>query len=416
MVNLEVPDAGEVADHDGPRPTVQVKYVDTNDGGLWVTWRWEHALDRPRIWGIQPPQVAGALDAFRQALPTPGSGETVRDALRRSWRVLGDAMRERQVSGALAAALVPAPLGAELDQFLLRGKRPHLRIQASPALAAVPWEALRADDGGRLVQSCDVSGLLPASVRGSAARLVTPPRPGGTVVATVNPVVPGEIDGLGPVTRRSEPLLESMLAALGDRLRGPAEGPVRSHVNREQLREMLATAARYLYVGHARSGAYALATSLHLTDGPEAQGRAPLVGGLHRPLTAADIALDGSWVVPSRVALLACASGGDAAYADPAGLVAAFTMRGAEYVTAARWTLPTDAGVEMLATASGPDPDATPAQNLARAVVAVDAAHESTDPVATLGAWQRDQADAWDRTGDPAYSPVVWAALTTAWS
>ncbi|MEL7975154.1 CHAT domain-containing protein [Isoptericola sp. F-RaC21] len=418
MVSLTVPGVQDVAEHAGTRPTVQVKYVDTNSGGLWVTWRWEHALDRPRLWGIQPAQVAGALAAFRPAVPDPAAGESLRDAMLRSWRVLGDLDREKEVAWALAGALLPQPLGAELNHFLERSLRPHLRIQASAALATVPWEALRVDEGERVVHLADVSMLLPASVRNAPTRAVTPPRPAGPVVATVNPVVPGAIDGFGPVTRRSEPLVERMLAGLGDRLRVTTpEAPVRSLVNRDQLRTLLADAGRFLYVGHVTQGAHALGTSLHLTDGPEAHGRATLVGGTHRPLLASDVALDG-WVVPSRVALVACASGGDAGYADPTGLVAAFASRGAEHVTAARWTLPTDVGIEMLAASSlGPasTESSAPYENLARAIVAVDAAHEADDPVAALGAWQREQADAWERTGDPAYSPVVWAALTTAW-
>ncbi|MCP2267238.1 CHAT domain-containing protein [Promicromonospora thailandica] len=406
MVSLLTPDLAEIADLPGGRPTVQVKYVDTSDGGLWVTWRWEHALDRPRLAGIQPPLPA--LAALRAAAPRPADGETVPDALRRSWAVLGDVDQEMRLAEALAGALFPAPLVAELEHF--RARRPHLRVQGSPALAVVPWEALRVDDGERLVHRCDVSLLLPASVRGSRTRTPAPHRPGGPVVAAVSPVVPGAVASLEPVMRTSEPLVEAMLAGLGDRLRGtPAEGPVRSHLDRERLRELLADAARFLYVGHVSAGTYALGTSLHLTDGPEARGRAPLVSGVHRPLLAADVALDG-WAAPSRVALVGCASGGDTAYADPAGLVAAFTARGAQYVTAARWALPTDAGLDAL-TGSG-----TRSEAFARAVVAVDAAHEAADPVAALGAWQREQAEAWERTGDPAHSPVVWAALGTAWS
>ncbi|MFE7506933.1 hypothetical protein [Promicromonospora sp. NPDC057488] len=118
--------------------------------------------------------------------------------------------------------------------------------------------------------------------------------------------------------------------------------------------------------------------------------------GTHRPLLAADIALDDSWMVPSRVALIGCSSGGDAAYVDPTGLAVAFTIRGAQYVTAARWILPTDT---RLATLALPPPAPAPGdngtlQNLTRAVVAVNAAHEATDPVAALCTWQRAQADA----------------------
>lgn len=391
----------------GEDPTVQVKYVDTAEGGLWVTWRWQDALDEPRLWGVPPPLPA--LDAWRRAVPRPSDGEPVRDALRRSWAVLGDVEQETALTGALTAALVPPRLGAELEHRFAQGLRPHVRVQASPALAAVPWEALRIDDGERLVHRCDVSVLLPASIRRSPARVPSPVRPGGPVVATVDPVVPGGVAGLEPVLRRAEPLVEAVLARHGDRLRGaPAEAPVRPRTSRTQLREHLADAARYLYVGHVTAGAYALGTGLHLTDGPEAAGRAPLVDGVHRPLLAADIALDG-WTAPARVALVGCSSGADTAYADPTGLVAAFTARGAEHVTATRWTLPTDTGLEVIAGVTGIDA-------FARAVVAVDAAHEAADPVAALNAWQREQADAWERTGEAAFSPIVWAAFGTAWN
>ncbi|MFC6506960.1 hypothetical protein ACFQBY_00635 [Promicromonospora citrea] len=151
--------------------------------------------------------------------PRPSDGEPVRDALRRSWAVLGDVEQETALTGALTAALVPPRLGAELEHRFAQGLRPHVRVQASPALAAVPWEALRIDDSERLVHRCDVSVLLPASIRRSPARVPSPVRPGGPVVATVDPVVPGGVAGLEPVLRRAEPLVEAVLARHGDRLR-----------------------------------------------------------------------------------------------------------------------------------------------------------------------------------------------------
>jgi hypothetical protein len=108
--------------------------------------------------------------------------------------------------------------------------------------------------------------------------------------------------------------------------------------------------------------------------------------------------------------LIACESGGDTRFAEPSGLVTAMVHGGAEYVASTRWTLPTDAGLTHLV----PDFPATPV--LGPAVVAVDAAQSAADPVRALGEWQRDQATHWERTGDPAYSPVIWAAFTTAWA
>lgn len=422
-MTLTYPDTAEVM-ADVARPTVQLKYVDTADGGLWVTWRWEHALDKPRIWGIQPQQIAGAMAAFDQAVPQPRAGEQIDQALRRSWALWGDAEREKQVMWALSASLTPHAFAVEVNGFLTAGKRPHVRIQPSRRLAAVPWQALRVDEGERMVHNVDVSTLLPASVRNSRKRPESRWDGAAPVVATIDPEVPGRIPGLGPVLRAEEPIVAEALGGLGAR----AVGAPREAVSREQLRARLRDAGRWLYVGHVTAGAYGLDSRLHLTDGPAAAGRADVISGVHRPLTAGDIALGGTgspgdegdsgeWLMPNRVALVACASGGDASYADPTGLVAAITSRGADVVTSARWTLPTDVGLEWLA-AGGLGPTSTessaPFHAFARAVAAVDAAHESADPAAALSAWQREEADAWERTGDPEHTPLIWASLTTA--
>lgn len=85
---------------------------------------------------------------------------------------------------------------------------------------------------------------------------------------------------------------------------------------------------------------------------------------------------------------------------------------GAEHVTAARWTLPTDAAFAAAALRRGTGEAAA----FSAAVAAVDAAHEAPDPVAALGAWQRDQAERWAATASPAYSPLLWAAFATTWA
>lgn len=412
MVSLEYPRVDDVI-ADVERPTAQVKYVDTSDGGVWVTWRWEHALAAPRIWGIPPQAMAGALAAFGPAVPEPSGAESADDALRRAWGVWGDVEREKRIAWALACALIPHALGEELNRFIAAGRRPHLRIQPSRALAAVPWQALRVDEGERVVHNADVSTLLPVSICHSARREATPWLPGASVVAAIDPPVPGRLPGLGRVLRAEEPIVEEAFAALGDRL----VGAPRAALSRTQLRERIDGAGRLVYVGHVSAGEYGLDTRMHLSDGPESSGRAELVSGLHRPLTAGDIALGDDWRMPARVALIGCASGGEATYADPTGLVAAVTMRGASIVTAARWRLPTDVGLEWLA-AAGLGGSATessaPFHAFARAVAAVERAHEADDPVAALSAWQRAEADAWERTGDPAHTPLVWGALTTA--
>lgn len=400
----------------GDRATVQVKYVDVGD--LAVTWRWEHAPAEPRAVVIARTDVQPALDALAQACPSPLAGENVAAALARAWAgPFGDRGREIDLSAALAGALIPFPLAAELNVLVLCGIRPHLRIQPSPSLAQVPWEALRVDEGERLVHNADASMLPPASVRNAARRKVSPADPDGRVVAVVDPVVPGGGRGLGPVLGpvTADSAIGAALLDLGDRLIDHADaGPTplsRVRIDRDRVESLLAGAARFLYVGHVTTADHGLDVRLHLSCEASTTGRAALVGG-HRPLTAADIAFghvdDRPWRVPNRVALIACNSGGDSGFAEPSGLVAVMVARGAEHVTAARWTLPTDAGLTTIAGV-----DVTPFSD---AVVAVNAAHEAPDPVVAMAAWQRERADAWESTGDAAASPIVWAALTTSYA
>lgn len=403
------------------RPAVQLKYVDA--GPLHLTWRWEHAPEEPRIAGLPRAMVRGPLDALARALPSPLPGETTEQALDRSLRggPLLDPAREQALAEDLARVLFPAPLAAELNELLGRGVRPHLRIQPSPSTARVPWEALRLSAAERLVHVCDVSLLPPATVRNARGRRVSPWRPDGPVVGVLDPRVPGFADAsplgsvLGPVGAGSA--LAALADALGPRL-VPA-GPTafrRDDLDRDTVERALADATRLLYVGHVTAADHGLGTRLHLCCGTGTAGRASPVGA-HRPLTAADIALGHRpdrprpWRLPNRVALVACESGGDARFAEPSGLVAAMVHGGAEYVTATRWVLPTDAGLAALV--PGLAAGATP---FADAVVAVNAAHESAAPVPELAAWQEERARRWDRSGDPADSPVLWGGFSTAWA
>ncbi|MFP3786282.1 hypothetical protein, partial [Burkholderia sp. SIMBA_024] len=123
-----------------------------------------------------------------------------------AWQVWGDVEQEKRLSAALASSLIPGGLAAELNHFLMRGLRPHVRIQPSPAIGSVPWEALRIDEGERMVHCSDVSTLLPASLRNSPRRAAA--AAGERAVRVVNPVIPGRIPSLGSVLREREPLLE----------------------------------------------------------------------------------------------------------------------------------------------------------------------------------------------------------------
>ena len=411
---------------DRAQPTVQVKLVDA--GELYVGWRWEHRLADTRAVVLPRAQVQPLLDELAMALPTPFAGESVAEALRRSLTngPLRDPTTEIDLMTRLAQAVIPQELAGELNLVLAGGMRPHVRIQPSWSTGQVPWEALCVDvDGERFVDNGDLSVLPPATVRNAPERRVSPWRPDAPVVGVLDPALPGFGDAsdlgsvLGPVPVDSP--LRAMVAGWGDRaVTAPAGATDRStvfrrrDVDRDALSAMLAGAGRLVYLGHVTTAEYGLDARLHLSCGPDTTGRAALVGP-HRPLTAADLVLGhrpgtpGGWTMPNRVALIGCESGGEVRFAEPVGLVAAAIHSGAEYVTATRWTLPTDTGLRRFV------PGAELAGALPDLVAAVDATHRSDAPVAALNAWQRDQAAAWHRTGAIEHSPVMWGALSTTY-
>ncbi|MEU6250397.1 CHAT domain-containing protein [Glycomyces sp. NPDC047010] len=381
------------------RPTVQLKLVDAD--GLFYSWRWEHDLGAIQNIMVEPGRVQPALDALAEALPTPLPGETVDQALQRSLTgPLTDRGREAGLATALAASLIPFQLAMEMNALLEQGLRPHVRIQPSLSTAQVPWEALRVDEGERFVTNADVSVLPPATVRNAPERRRTAWDPDGEVVTVLDPKIPGAGRDLGSV--------------LGDDSGLKDLGSLREVIDRDALEPRLADAARFLYVGHVTTSKHGLDARLHLSCGPGTTGRAAVVNG-HRPLTAADLLLGhrpgpaAPWRMPNRVALIACESGGEVRFAEPVGLVAAAIHTGASYVTATRWTLPTDEGLRHFA------PGAREATTvLPEAIRAVDGAHGAADPVAALNAWQRAKADRWEAEGRLEDSPVIWAAFATA--
>jgi hypothetical protein len=382
--------------------TVQLKLVDAGD--LYFSWRWEHEPAEPRVQVISRDLVQGVLDELTAAVPSPLPGEDAGAALRRSLTdgPLVDHARELDLSTRLSRVLLPGPLAVELNSWLTQGVRPHLRVQPSPSTALVPWEALRVDEAERAVHDLDISVLPPATVANAADRQVSPFDPHGTVVGVLDPKVPGFPDdsGLGSV-------LGGGIPELGETRR--------DDIDRDHLEKALTTAARFLYVGHVTTGGHGLDARLHLSCTADTTGRAAPIG-THRPLTAADVVLGHRpgpvrpWRIPARVALVACESGGDVRFAEPSGLVTAMVHCGAEYVTATRWTLPTDEGLRRLV------PDFPAAPVLGPAVLAVDRAHRAQDPVSALNDWQRAAATRWEETGDLTCSPLVWAAFTTTWA
>ena len=122
-----------------------------------------------------------------------------------------------------------------------------------------------------------------------------------------------------------------------------------------------------------------------------------------KPLTAAAIMSRGM-PMPPRVALIACASGGDYRFDEATGLVAAMVLCGAQLVTATLWSLPTTAGYRRF-TGDTTDP-------MGELVVAVDLAHGDDRAGHAVNEWQRERLRC-RRSGDPTASPVYWAALAS---
>ncbi|MGW4246681.1 CHAT domain-containing protein [Nocardia sp. NPDC004722] len=427
-------------------PTVYVRMADAGD--LYVTWRWAEEDAAPGGVGVVPEdQVEAAMARFAAALPAPGVPGGLESAL--TIGELATLEAETALAQYLSSVFLPYNLAVQLHELYSRGVRPHLRIQPSPRTAQLPWELIAPDPDVRLVEIADVSVLAPAGIVHAPARVArawtsTRTHP---VVAILDPRVPGfrADSALGSVLGRMDaaaPLAELVAAhAAADRLTpavgDPLEAFRRTDLDRSWLSDALhAGAARLLYVGHVTAAApesgRSESATLHLSCTAASPGCAPAYRD-HRPLSARDLLLgthalpvssapaSGNghrdnpiprtgpeiWPIPSRVALIACESGGDLRFAEPLGLVAAMLTGGAELVTAGRWPLPTDLAFHRLA---GTAPTAHPFQE---AVCAIDAAHESEDPVIALNAWQRTHLAAWRDTGRIEHSPLIWAAFAT---
>lgn len=128
--------------------------------------------------------------------------------------------------------------------------------------------------------------------------------------------------------------------------------------------------------------------------------------GNHRPLTASDL-MALRLPMPPRVALLACASGGDYQFDEATGLVAAMILGGAQLVTATLWSLPTSAAFRQFAVAGNDLTDP-----MSDVVAAVDQAHEEVEAGCAVNRWQREQLRSW-RDGTVTASPLYWGALVT---
>jgi hypothetical protein len=365
---------------------------------------------RTVTWVVQEPDLVAALDELSAALPDPRNSESRRDAVERAVAAgpFASPATEMAIARTLGAQLLAAPAWQLLTDCVA-SPRAALFVSPSARLARVPWGllAMPNDDGYRLMELADVLMAAPSNIVNAARtpegwheRMAEPP------LLILDPRVPGQRpdSALGSVLGRPSAetaLAQHFTALMQDRpvlpdVAAAVELFRRTDADRPWLgRQLDRRPSRMLYVGHATAAdgdvGHADRAALHLAD--------------ERPLAAADL-MSAKLPMPPRIAMIACASGGDYQFDEATGLVAAMILGGAQLVTATLWSLPTTAGYRQFA------PAAADHDPMAEAIIAVDRAHREPDAGRAVNLWQREQMRRW-RGGDTAASPLYWAALAT---
>jgi CHAT domain len=393
------------------RQTMVLRFADVGVA-TYASLRVVGAPSRTVNWVVDEPNVVAALERLAEALPDPHGTETQRDAVERAVATgpFASPSAELQLARDLGSQLLDASAWQLLVECVA-SPRATLFISPSARLARVPWAALAlpGEDAFRLMELVDVLMAAPANIV-NATRVAArwDRRRDGPPVLVLDPRVPGQRPDsqLGSVLGR--PSLQTRLAQhFGDLMGRRAVLPGaatsvelfrRADAGRAWLAGLLAQEpSRLLFVGHATAAdgdvGHADRAALHLAD--------------ERPLSAADL-MSASLPFPPRVALMACASGGDYQFDEATGLVAAMILRGAELVTATLWSLPTAAGFRQF----GPNSPAAAADPMTDAIIAVDRAHEDDDAGCAVNHWQREQMRRW-RDGDLTASPLYWAAMVS---
>jgi len=402
----------------GQRQTLVLRFADVG-GATYASLRVVGQPARTVTWVVEEPTLTAAVERLAAALPDPHGSETQRDAVERAVATgpFASPGAELEIVRELGAQLLSAKAW-QLLADCLRGcgasPRAALFISPSSRLARVPWAALAmpgepGEDDLRLIELVDVLMAAPPNiVNASRTSFEWEGRRDGPRLLILDPRVPGQRPDspLGSVLGR--PSAQTPLARhFGDLMQRRPVLPDaatavelfrRTDAGRGWLAGLLSQApSRLLYVGHVTAAdgdvGHADLAALHLAD--------------DRPLTASDL-MSAKLPFPPRVALLACASGGDYQFDEATGLVAATILCGAQLVTATLWSLPTAAGFRRFASNSI-EPETDP---MGDAIMAVDRAHEDSDAGEAVNCWQREQLRRW-RDGDLRASPLYWAALVT---
>jgi hypothetical protein len=365
---------------------------------------------RTVTWAVQESDLVAALDQLATALPDPRESETRRDAVERSIAAGPFAAPDTELAIArtLGAQLL-APAAWQLLTDCVASPRAALFVSPSARLARVPWGllAMPDDDGYRLMELADVLMAAPSNiVHAERTPADWDDRRDGPALLILDPRVPGQRpdSDLGSVLGRpapETPLAQHFTELMGRRKILPDVSSAvelfrRTDADRPWLaRQLDRQPSRLLFVGHATAAdgdiGHADRAALHLAD--------------EHALTAADL-MSAKLPMPPRIAMMACASGGDYQFDEATGLVAAMILGGAQLVTATLWSLPTTAGYRQFA------PAADDHDPMAEAIIAVDCSHEDPDAGRAVNRWQREQMRRW-RDGDTSASPLYWAALTT---
>lgn len=435
------------------RPTLILRFADVGIA-TYASLRVVGQPERTVTWVVEETILLAALEEIAAALPDPRDAETAVDALQRA--LSGGAFTTPGAELTLAyrlGVLLISAAGWELVSECVNDPRAVLFVAPSARLGRVPWgllalpavrpevtamlaarqEAITPDgpipatipwpageidvltEGFRLLEFVDVLMAVPANIAHS--RRANTPRPAADPLLILDPRVPGQRpdSALGSVLGRPAPdtVLARHYADLMDRRTVlPRVGTAlelfrRTDTDRHWLADVLSRRpGRLVYVGHASTGDGAERAALHLACRASVEGYSDPIGD-HRPLTAADL-MSAELPLPTRVALLACASGGDYRFDEATGIVAAMVLGGAELVTATLWSLPTSAGYRRFVSGAPDDP-------MGEVVAAVDTAHQAgTDfeAACAVNRWQRAQLRRW-RDGDEAAAPVYWAALVS---
>lgn len=424
------------------RPTLVMRFADVGTA-TYASLRVVGQPTRTVAWVVEEPLVLAALDELGDALPEPKTGETATDALARAlgtgplaqpatelglayrlgvlllsdaaWQLLLECVASPRavlfVSPSARLATVPwgllaVPAVRPPADELVRARVAAV-TQEGPKAARIPWppdDVHSLTEGYRLLELVEVLMAVPANIaHGQRSPVTWAERAARPPLLVLDPRVPNQRPDstLGSVLGRPGP--DTVLAqhfgrlaeqtAVWPEVAAAVELFRRTDADWAWLAGRLGDGpSRLLFVGHATAADSGRAdqAALHVAD--------------ERPLTASEV-MSLRLAMPPRVALLACASGGDYRFDEATGLVAAIVLGGAQLVTATSWSLPTTAGYRKFAPAPSGDP-------MAETVIAVDDAHQTTDAGCAVNAWQRAQLRRW-RAGELGASPIYWGALVT---